>query len=64
MVSCLEPGKVIYNVLKQHYMYLRYTSDEHDKIFDQSSLIDSSIMLDKGPSSYDARENASSDGRN
>jgi hypothetical protein len=55
MVSCLEPGKVIYNVLKQHYMYLRYTSDEHDKIFDQSSLIDSSIMLDKGPSSYDAQ---------
>src|ERR671911_1800216 len=36
---CLELGKIIYTVLKQH-SYLRYSSDEHDKIFDQSSLID------------------------
>jgi hypothetical protein len=46
----------LYNVFKQHHISLRYSSDEHDKIFDQSSLIDFfNYALDKGYSSYVAQ---------
>jgi hypothetical protein len=46
----------LYNVFKQQHISLRYSSDEHDKIFDQSSLIDFfNYALDKGYSSYPAQ---------
>jgi hypothetical protein len=46
----------LYNVFKQQHISLRYSSDEHDKIFDQSSLIDFfNYAPDKGYSSYVAQ---------
>src|SRR5919106_3620624 len=46
----------LYNVFEQQHISLRYSSDEHDKIFDQSSLIDFfNYAPDKGYSSYVAQ---------